>query len=140
MKFIQIASYTYPHEAYFAKSLLEAGGINCVLKDELTIQANNFYSNAIGGVKLLVLEEEKEFALSILNDQYVETEVEDLPKDNDLEETRKILICPNCTSTNVGAPRLKGAAALISILLLGFPFPFLIKKAHCFDCGLSFKP
>ncbi|MFR9164915.1 MAG: putative signal transducing protein [Clostridium baratii] len=51
---IEIISFTYPHEAHLAKSLLEASNIEVFIKDEFTIQVNNFYSNAIGGVKILV--------------------------------------------------------------------------------------
>ena len=51
---ITIISFTYPHEAHLAKAKLESEGIDVVIKDELTVQVNNFYSNAIGGVKLLV--------------------------------------------------------------------------------------
>lgn len=140
MKFVQVATYTYPHEAHLAKGPLEAAGIECFLKDELTTQVNNFYSNAIGGVKLLVNAENKELALSILNQDTVKTKNEDFSLDDDFESDEEVLVCANCGSNNVGSPRLQGAAALLSILLLGFPFPFLVKKAHCFSCGLDFKP
>ena len=39
-----------------AKGKLESEGIEVIIKDEFTAQVNNFYSNAIGGVKLLVKE------------------------------------------------------------------------------------
>ena len=51
---ITIISFTFPHEAHLAKGKLESEGIEVIVKDELTVQINNFYSNAIGGVKLLV--------------------------------------------------------------------------------------
>lgn len=53
---ITIISFTYPHEAHLAKGKLESEGFEVMIKDELTAQVNNFYSNAIGGVKLLVKE------------------------------------------------------------------------------------
>lgn len=49
-----IKIFSFPSEAYVLKSKLESEGVDCFLKDELTIQANPFYSNAIGGVKLQV--------------------------------------------------------------------------------------
>lgn len=58
MKLITVATYTYPHEMAISKSKLEAYGIECFVRDELTVQVNNFYSNAIGGVKLEVKENE----------------------------------------------------------------------------------
>jgi transcription elongation factor Elf1 len=47
--------------------------------------------------------------------------------------------CPRCGSTEVSKSRFSGKAFAISILLLGFPIPFIKKEAHCFDCGLDFK-
>lgn len=47
---------------------LEVEGIRCFVLDELTVQANNFYSNAIDGVKLQVLEDQAELAHEILRE------------------------------------------------------------------------
>ncbi len=63
-----IISFTYPHEAHLAKSKLESEGIHVILKDELTTQVNNFYSNAIGGVKLQINESDVIPAKQILID------------------------------------------------------------------------
>lgn len=65
---IIIISFTFPHEAHFAKLKLESEGIEVMIKDELTAQVNNFYSNAIGGVKLLVKESDYKNAWQILLD------------------------------------------------------------------------
>ena len=51
---ITVATFTYPTEVALIKSYLEAEGIAFNVKDELAIQADNFLSNAIGGVKLQV--------------------------------------------------------------------------------------
>lgn len=61
-----VISFTYPQDAYLAKGKLESEGIEVILKDELTTQVNNFYSNAIGGVKLLIKETDVETATLIL--------------------------------------------------------------------------
>jgi hypothetical protein len=63
---ITVISFIYPHEAHLAKGKLESEGFEVVIKDELTVQVNNFYSNAIGGVKLLVKESDYENALQLL--------------------------------------------------------------------------
>jgi len=47
---------------------LEVEGIQCFVLDELTVQAINFYSNAIDGVKLQVLEDQVELAHEILRE------------------------------------------------------------------------
>ena len=53
---IVILTFTYPPEAHIAQAYLASGGINSLLRDEFTIQSDNFLSNAIGGVKLMVQE------------------------------------------------------------------------------------
>jgi hypothetical protein len=46
------ATFTYPHEAHIAKVTLDTEGIEVLIKDESTKPVNNYYSNAIGGIKL----------------------------------------------------------------------------------------
>ena len=74
---ITILTFTYPHEAHLAKAKLESEGIDVQIKDELTVQVDNFYSNAIGGVKLLVHKTDFERANQILIDSgYIKPETE----------------------------------------------------------------
>lgn len=65
---IIITTFTYPHEAHLAKAKLESEGINVQLRDEMTTQVHNFYSNAIGGVKFLVQENDYTNAYKLLID------------------------------------------------------------------------
>ena len=53
-QFQTVALFTYPTDLSVAKSFLESHDIECFVQDELTIQVHNFYSNAIGGIKLQV--------------------------------------------------------------------------------------
>lgn len=63
---ITLTTFEYPFEAQVIKSKLESEGIYVFLKDELTIQIDNFLSNAIGGVKLQVFEKDVAQALELL--------------------------------------------------------------------------
>ncbi len=63
---INIITFTYPHEAHLAKGKLESEGIQVQIVDEMTVQVHNFYSQAIGGVKLSVPIDEAEEARKIL--------------------------------------------------------------------------
>jgi len=56
-----ILTFTYPYEAHIVKSKLESEDIPTQTRDELTVR-----SNAIGGVKLLVKEDDYDKALKIL--------------------------------------------------------------------------
>ncbi len=62
----RIMVFTFPQEAYTAKAYLESEGIEVFLQDEMTTQVFNFYSNAIGGVKMLVPDEQVNKAINLL--------------------------------------------------------------------------
>lgn len=84
--YIHIATFTYPSELAIAKSSLEANDIACYVRDELTIQVHNFVSNAIGGIRLEVPQNQHENAKQILIDagfeNYLYREIEILNKDD----------------------------------------------------------
>ena len=63
---ITVISFTLPHDAHFAKAKLQSEGVEVFIKDEMTAQVHNFYSNAIGGVKLQVRESDVAIAHQIL--------------------------------------------------------------------------
>lgn len=78
---IEIISFTLPQDAYLVKGRLESEGIDITLKDELTTQVYNFYSNAIGGVKLLVQEKDYDRAYKILvENKYIQVEEKKINK------------------------------------------------------------
>lgn len=66
--FKTVAIFNYAHELTIIRSRLEAEGIECKTIDELTVQVNPLYSNAIGGVKLQVKEGDAEQAIKILKE------------------------------------------------------------------------
>jgi len=59
---------TYPMELVVTRARLESEGIECMVKDEISIQVNPFYSNALGGIKLFVKIADHEKAISIIHD------------------------------------------------------------------------
>lgn len=65
-EFVTVVEFTWPTDAAIPKALLDAAGIENRLKDELTVQVYNLYSNAIGGVKLQVPPAEFERAREVL--------------------------------------------------------------------------
>ena len=67
-KFVTVKTFTYPLEVAVIRGRLEAEGIECFAQDELTAQVNPFYSNAIGGVKLQVREQDLRKAIEILEE------------------------------------------------------------------------
>lgn len=65
-KWITVLTVSYPQQLWVIRTKLESEGIECFIKDELTVQSYNLYSNAVGGVKLQVFEEDVEKARTIL--------------------------------------------------------------------------
>jgi Zn finger protein HypA/HybF involved in hydrogenase expression len=61
-----IARFSTIGEAGSARSALEAAGIDSVLADDEIVAIDWLYSNAVGGVKLVVRDEEREQARNIL--------------------------------------------------------------------------
>ena len=83
---VTILSAQYPQQAYIIKAHLESEGIECFIKDELTVQTNPLYSNAIGGIKLQVKEEDIPEATKILRSEGYLTERES--NENPYEEIK----------------------------------------------------
>ena len=118
-----VAAYSKPEEAYMAVSLLEANGIEAAVWDADTVNLNWLYSNAIGGVKIAVPEEDAVRAREVL----------DLPP----AETG-FLICPHCGSDHVHVREL-GLGTALAMYFLGLLIPGKSRKVDCLDCGKSFE-
>lgn len=54
--FITLITFGMPHEIIPVRARLESDGIECFVRDELTVTAQPLLSNAIGGIKLQVRE------------------------------------------------------------------------------------
>jgi hypothetical protein len=64
--FIVVRSFSQPYEAHLACSALEAAGIQARIADEHIVAADWLYSNAVGGVKVLVRSSDVEAARAVL--------------------------------------------------------------------------
>jgi len=68
-KLTKIRQFTFVPDALVAKSVLDSEGVKCFLSDETTIRMDWLWSNALGGVKLWVREEDVETALELLKEE-----------------------------------------------------------------------
>ncbi len=66
--FTQVAVFTYPHEMGVVRARLEDEGIQCLMRDEHTVSAHPFMSNAIGGIKLLVRDADALYARQLVEE------------------------------------------------------------------------
>ena len=123
-KFFTVASFEFPADVQILKSKLESEGIPVFLRDENTLNSDPIISNAIGGVKLQVYSEDKEWALEIYN-QIRAFAIDDLGNPR---------TCPNCKAqkSEVYYDR-KG------VLIKLFPF-FEKRKYKCLNCGMITNP
>jgi hypothetical protein len=65
-KWVTVLTTILPQQLWIIRGRLESEGIECFIKDELTIQSYNLYSNSVGGVKLQVLEKDQQRAVELL--------------------------------------------------------------------------
>jgi hypothetical protein len=129
-KLLTIRTFRDVPHAYLAKGLLDSAGLESFLFDANIVWADWFYSNAVGGVKLRVREEDAAEALELLDagkpaDGYAEVAAE-LPSPPER--------CPNCRSTDVAYQPLMKRLAYLSVLL-GFPMPAKHVAWKCGFCG-----
>ena len=67
-KFTLLRRFQYSSEATIYLGKLESEGIEVFLRDQITIDSNPFYSNALGGIRMFVKTEDFNRATEILND------------------------------------------------------------------------
>lgn len=63
-----VATFTYPHEYLVLKFLLEKENVPFVFENETMIGISPFYSNALGGIRLLVPEAYVDYVTELIND------------------------------------------------------------------------
>ena len=118
-----LAVFEYSTEAHVTKSKLDSEGFKTMLMDEKTIDSDPLISNAIGGVKLLVHQNDFEKALKIYNE--IRTYQKD-KKGNDI-------FCPNCKSSKMLIAPIQRKNVFYML------FPFFEKTRHiCNDCKTIF--
>lgn len=129
MGYIILFSFDNYIDANLRMMQLQEEGINCWLKDENTVTIDPILSNAVGGIKLMVHETQKERAADLLRAMI-----------NREKENRA---CPKCGSLNVEYivtnRKPSNWFSAIFTFLLG-DFAMAANKAyHCFDCGYEFE-
>lgn len=119
-------------EALLAKGKLESAGIDCILADGNLVRMDWLLSNAIGGIRLQVRQQDMEFARALL-DEPIPPEFQD----EDLGETFLQPRCPRCYSLDIGFEKLNRFWTYGLWLLLSVPIP--IRKANwkCYTCGVE---
>jgi hypothetical protein len=118
-------------EALLAKGSLDSAGIECALTDDNMVRMDWFYSNAIGGIKLLVNAGDAAEAEQLLS-QPIPDHL-DVSGVGDCEQPK----CPKCGSLDVSFQELQPAAYLS--MFLKVPIPFHKRAWHCHSCDVEWE-
>lgn len=127
-----VKSYQYSSEAQIFCGKLESEGIEVYLRDNHIVDSNPIWSNAVGGVKLFVKEEDFKKANEILSavSRY------------SLDEKNNLIKCPNCGAEKVEMiTSIRDARSLIAFVfsLLFGVIPFYSKYRYkCSYCKTEF--
>jgi hypothetical protein len=128
---VVVATVSQPFEATPIQMKLGSFGIESELNGEMTVAANPFLSNAIGGIQVLVSETDAERATEILAEhRRVEAEVEAV----------RARTCPKCGNTNGVPVKRPVLIAILAVVTLGafcllYPWP----RYRCQDCRHKWK-
>jgi hypothetical protein len=133
--FVPVAAFTSVHEAQLARSVLDAAGIPAVLENEHVISMNWTYSNAVGGVRVVVPADQLDEARALLTTEAV------LPADA-LEDVESHVSatdhgdsCRQCGSDAFESVLPVKPLAVLTWLTLGVPFGTVVRRRHCRRCG-----
>lgn len=129
---ITVARFQYTSEAIIIQGRLEAEGIKTFLADSQTINTDPLISNAIGGVKLQVWEEDIERAKAIL-DEISRYSVDD---------EGNLIQCSRCESNKVEmvtsiSDKKSFFAFVVGLFSLSLPL-YVKQKYKCSECGFEF--
>ena len=125
MNFIQLRSYDSYITANMQLQQLEVEGIRAYLQDENTVTINPVLSQAIGGIKLMVYEEQLPRAIELLN------AIDD--------DYRKSLPCPKCGAFDIHSvtdtkKAVNWFSAILTSLFGNYAVP-VNSVYRCFACG-----
>ena len=121
--------------AHLLQSKLESEGIVSYVFDENTSNLGPHYNQFVGGIKVKILEADKERALQI---------IQEIQNTTLTDQSGAIIRCPKCNSkkleTGIGSMKgIKGFfIGLLSVIMATFPFSDTTYYS-CKSCGNKFK-
>jgi hypothetical protein len=123
-----LATFSKPEEAHLLRTRLEAAGIPAFVQDEHIVQMDWLYSNAIGGVRVQIADEDVPAA-----QEFLAADSEQRPADAvDVQ-------CPACGSSDTKPDERPRRLAFLSLLLFSFPLLLSRHRWKCGSCGHAFR-
>jgi len=130
--------FVNPWDAHIVKGLLESEGIVVYIMNEHHIGANWMMSNALGGVKLQVVNENASLAIEILDSmnkgEYEGALKEEFP-------STQLNICPECGSKGFKSKFSIRTTTLLlcTVFLASVFFPPRREYHTCLECGRKWR-
>jgi len=128
MQTIILKRFDSPVEANIVKGLLESNDIFCFLQDEHSIGINPLYSNAMGGIKLMVRVEDEQRAYALLA--------------SNKDDYQAQYVCPQCGGQDIHFITEKKNKAnwfFIFLSMLWSTPVYVKKKYECSNCRYVFE-
>ena len=128
MEFVVLQSFDNYMDAHIIMGRLEEESIRCWLKDETTVTVTPYLSNALGGIKIMVVKDQYERAFTILQEINA--------------QKRAKYKCPVCGSSDIElitTPRKPSTwLGALGGLIFG-DYPLSVSKIwRCFNCHAEF--
>lgn len=136
MKLVTVRRFTTSMDAHLLRVFLEDEDIECFIFDGHMVDMNVMISNALGGVRLQVREEQAEKALKLIEEYYYKPYLDD--NGNEIK-------CPKCSSVRLygdfySIKNPKGFLAFLTSIWFA-AFPIYRKRVYrCKECDHEFDP
>ena len=125
MEFVVLKSFANYVDAHIILGRMKEEGIDCWLKNENTTTIMPIWTTALGGIQLMVAEDQQKKAAYILN------AID--------EERREKIRCPRCNSQNVEyINTMRKPVNWLSAAVSFFLGDYAVmpeQRYHCFACG-----
>lgn len=121
MNLITLRSFDNYFLANITLTKLQDAGVECYLKDENTVTIDPILSNAIGGIKLVVKEQDAAEARELL--QLFD------------EEYMKSVKCPQCSETTITQINKPGAANFLTAIFTWLFSSYAIAGEQVYKCS-----
>jgi DNA-directed RNA polymerase subunit RPC12/RpoP len=131
--FTLIGRFQYSSEAIIYQGKLESEGIEVFMRDIAIVDANPIYSNAVGGIKIYVKNEDADAAKKIM------AQISEFS----LDDNNQLIKCPNCGAEKIemmtSVKDIKSLLAFVFSALISI-YPFHTKhKYKCQSCKFEFN-
>jgi hypothetical protein len=128
---VTVGTFANPTMAALLATQLDAEGIETFMDDAETLSMDPLWANALGGVKVRVRVSDAEAA----------REIAGRPREKSAEDPGEPVVpCPRCKSPRTLRETFSSRLAFLSILLVGFPWPFRKKgRRRCVACGHAWQ-